>query len=394
MKLVGGFVFDGTGTAPFRADVRVDDSRIVEIGVDLGGDGTIDITGRTILPGLIDCHSHVAYSDMPGAEEAMSRSATYNAFQAIAGLHATLAAGVTSVRDAGGADAGLRRAVEEGLLPGPRMLVSLMQLSPSAGPYDARTPSGRNTWIDLPGIPRPVADGVDGVRAKVREYVQAGADVIKVFATGNFSMPRGGARRQLFRDEELQAIVDEARAQGLRVMAHAHGGSGAEAAARAGVTSIEHGLFLDGGALAAMRECGTVLVPTLLASAGLVEAAATEPEAERMRTVAQGHRAVVREAHRLGVTIAMGTDCPVVAHGRNLEELSLLADCGLSPTETLVAATSIAARLLGIEEEVGTVEPGKRADLVLVTGDVLQVATIGQRIDSVYRDGVRVRPLG
>lgn len=125
MTLVGGFVFDGTGTAPFRADVRVEDSRIVEVGADLGSAGAIDITGRTILPGLIDCHSHMAYSDMPGPDEAMSRSSTYNAFQAIAGLRATLAAGVTSVRDAGGADAGLRRAVDEGLLPGPRMLVSL-----------------------------------------------------------------------------------------------------------------------------------------------------------------------------------------------------------------------------------------------------------------------------
>jgi len=123
-------------------------------------------------------------------------------------------------------------------------------------------------------------------------------------------------------------------------MVHAHGGPGAEAAARAGVTSIEHGLFLDGAALGAMQECGTVFVPTLLASARLVDHAGTEVDAERMRTVAQGHRAVVREAHRLGVTIAMGTDCPVAAHGRNLEELSLLAECGLSPTEALVSATS------------------------------------------------------
>jgi imidazolonepropionase-like amidohydrolase len=391
--LSGGFVFDATGSAPFRADVRVEDGRIAEIGADLESDKSVDATGRTILPGLIDCHAHVAYADLPRPEEAVSRTATYSTLRAIAGLHATLAAGVTTVRDAAGADAGLRRAIEEGLIPGPRLLVSLLQLSPSAGPYDARTSSGLDLWIDRPGIPRPLADGVDGVRAKVREFVQAGADVIKIFATGNFAMPRGGARRQLFRDDELRAIVDEANAQGVRVMAHAHGAAGAAAAARAGVASIEHGLFLDDAALDVMLERGTVFVPTLLASAGMMEGTATEEEAERMRSVVQGHRAVVREAHRRGVTVAMGTDSPMTAHGRNLEELSLLVDSGLTAREALLAATSTAARLLGMQGEIGTVERGKRADLVVVAGDALEITTLAQRIDAVYQDGRRVPPI-
>jgi imidazolonepropionase-like amidohydrolase len=395
MILSGGFVFDGTGSAPFRADVRVENGKIADIGTGLKSDERVDATGRTILPGLIDCHSHVALADVPGLEEAISRTPTYDALRAIAGLHATLGAGVTTVRDAAGADAGLRRALEEGLILGPRLLVSLMQLSPSAGPYDMRTPSGLDLWANRPGIPRPLADGAEGVRAKVREFVQAGADVIKIFATGNFAMPRGGARRQLFGDDELRAIVEEAGAQGILVMAHAHGAAAAAAAARAGVASIEHGFFLDDAALEAMLEHGTVLVPTLLASAALLEAAATETEEEatRLRSVAEGHRAVVREAHRRGVTIAMGTDCPVAAHGRNLEELALLTECGLTAREALLAATSTAARLLGLEGEIGTVERGKRADLVMVVGDALEIATLPQRIDSVYRDGARVPPV-
>ena len=392
MILSGGLVFDGTGTAPFQADVRIENGKVANIGTGLEGDERVDATDRTILPGLIDCHSHVAFADMPGLEEEISRTPTYDALRAIAGLHATLAAGVTTVRDAAGADAGLRRAIEEGLILGPRLLISLMQLSPSAGPYDMRTPSGLDLWTERPGIPRPLADGADAVRAKVREFVQAGADVIKIFATGNFAMPRDGARRQLFGDDELLAIVDEAGAQGVRVMAHAHGAAGAAAAARAGVASIEHGFFLDDAALEAMLEHGTAFVPTLLASAGLLEASATatEEEATRIRSVVEGHRAVVRDAHRRGVTIAMGTDCPEVAHGRNLEELVLLAECGLTGQEALLAATSTAARLLGLEGEIGTVERGKRADLVVVVGDALEIATLAQRIDSVYTSGVRV----
>lgn len=390
MVFAGGLVFDGSGSAPFRADVRVEAGRIVEVGTNLEDGERVDTTGRIILPGFIDCHSHVAFSDMPRLEESASRTQTYDAFRALAGLRSTLGAGVTTVRDAAGADVGFKRAIEEGLVDGPRLLTSLMQLSPSAGPYDARTVSGLDTWIDRPGIPRPVADGPHGVRAKVREFVQAGADVIKIFATGNLAMRRDGARRQLFSDEELGAIVAEATAQGVRVMAHAHGASGAAAAAVAGVASIEHGFFLDGAALDAMVEHGTVFVPTLLAAAASLEGAASEEEAHRMSRMVDDHRSAVREAHRRGVPIAMGTDSPVAAHGRNLEELWLLTECGLTATEALVAGTSTAARLLGMEQEIGTIEPGKRADLVVVAGDPLDVATLGRRIESVYRDGRRV----
>ena len=389
----GGTVFDGTGSAPFLADVAISNGVIVEIGAGLAGDSSNDATGRTVLPGLIDCHAHPAFTVGFGTlDAAAALPPSYVTLQAIAGLRATLDAGVTTVRDAAGADAGLRRALADGLVAGPRLLVSLLQLSPSGGPADARMPSGLNARVDQPGgLPSPVADGPDALRAKVREFAQHGADVIKIFATGHFSMPRDGARRSMFTDAELAAIVDEAARQGLRVMAHAHGTAGATAAAEAGVASIEHGFYLDDVALDAMARAGTVLVPTLLASAGLLEMS-DEAQAPGAREVVDGHRAVVREAHRRGIPIALGTDCPVTPHGRNAEELALMAHCGLSPFEALAAGTSVAARLLGLEAEIGRVAVGMQADLLVLEGDPADVAGFGGRLRDIYQRGRRVGP--
>jgi imidazolonepropionase-like amidohydrolase len=376
----GGVVFDGSGADPLRIDVAVEEGRIVELGRDLHGDNVVDVAGQGLLPGFIDCHAHVGMSELRPVEEEAARSASRNAFAAIANLRATLDGGVTTVRDAGFADAGYRDAIAAGEVPGPRLLVSLVQLSPSAGPYDPRTPSGFDSWVPYAGIPLPVADGPDALRAKVRELVQLGADVVKVFATGHWAMGRHGADRSMFRDEELVAIVDEAHRQGIRVMAHAHGAAGAAAAARAGADSIEHGLLLDDAAIEVMAEAGTVFVPTLLAAEGMA------PE------IVEGHRDVVRRAHRRGIRIAMGTDCPIKPHGTNLRELELLTGCGISPAEALRAGTGTAAELLGLEGEVGRVIPGLAADLVVVDGDPLDVVGLPERIRDVYRDGRRVGP--
>ena len=385
-------MFDGRGGDPFRADVAIVDGTIAEVGAGLEGVNVLDVTGRTVLPGLSDCHAHPAFSAGFGSlDEAVGVPPSYVVLQSIANLRATLDAGVTTVRDAAGADAGIRRAVADGLVPGPRLLVSLLQLSPSAGPSDERTPSGLNMQFLAPGLPSPLADGPDALRAKVREYVQAGADVIKIFATGHFAMPRDGARRSMFTDDELNAIVDEATRQGVRVMAHAHGAAGATAAANAGVASIEHGFYLDAGALDAMVAAGTYLVPTLLASAPMLEANEGAPSAAD-RAVVDGHRAVVREAHRRGIPIAMGTDCPVTPHGRNAEELALLVECGLSPAEALASATSVAARLLGLESEIGGVAPGLRGDLLVIEGDPFDLVGLKSRITDVYQGGLRVGP--
>lgn len=392
LVLAGGLVFDGSGTDPYRADVGIENGRIVEIGSGLEGAVVVDVAGRTVLPGFIDCHTHVAFSTLRGLEENAALSPSYLAFEAIASLRATLDAGITTVRDGAGADAGYRSAIEDGLVPGPRLLVSLSQLSPGAGPYDPRTPSGFRAWVDRPGIPSPMADGADALRAKVREYVQAGADVIKIFATGHFAMAREGAMRSLFTDAELGAIVDEASRHGIRVMAHAHGAAGAAAAARAGAASIDHGIYLDDDALDAMAAAGTVLVPTLLASNAMLAGATDDRDRDRTGSIVEGHRAVVRSAHLRGIPIAMGTDCPMTPHGRNLEELQLLVECGLTPAEALVAATSTAARLLGLEAAIGRIDLGLRADVVVVEGDPLDVTGLVARIADVYQAGRRVGP--
>jgi imidazolonepropionase-like amidohydrolase len=389
----GGLMFDGRGADPTRADVRVEGGLIVEVGPDLDGERRIDIAGKVILPGLIDCHSHVAYDRLRGLDESLELTPTYSALASVANLRATLNVGITTVRDAAGADAGHREAIADGLVQGPRILVSLMQLSPSAGPYDDRSRSGMRPWVSSSAIPYPVADGPDELRAKVREYVRAGADVIKIFATGNFDMARDGARRSLFSDQELAAIVEEASRQRVRVMAHAHGAEGATAAARAGVASIEHGFYLDDDAIEAMAECGTYFVPTMLANIGALEAATDDAARERLGAVISDHRDVVRKAHRRGVPIVMGTDCPMTSHGRNLEELELLVECGLSPSEALKAATSTAATLLGLEDEIGAIEVGHRADLVVIEGDPLDVRSLATRVIDVYRDGKRVGPI-
>lgn len=389
----GGHVWDGLADSPVVADVAVQDGRIEAIGRGLSTDDgeRVDLAGRLLIPGLIDCHSHVAIDALRRTEDAALVTPTYLAFEAARNLRATLDAGFTTVRDAAFADSGLRNAVADGLVEGPRLLVSLVQMSPSAGPYDHRTPSGYTGSIPTPGIPDPVGDGPDGVRAKVRELVQYGADVIKVFATGHLSMARDGARRSLFTADELLAITDEAARQGVRVMAHAHGAAGAAAAARAGVASIEHGFYLDDDALAQMAVGGVVLVPTLLASAGMVEDADDDarPAAE---SLARAHRAVVTRALELGVEVALGTDCPMRPHGRNAEELGLLVEAGMAPVDAFRAATSVAARLLGLESEVGTIRPGRAADFVVLEGDGLTTEGLAERIVAVYRSGRHVGP--
>jgi imidazolonepropionase-like amidohydrolase len=390
--LAGGVIFDGTGSPPFRADVVVADGRIAAVGADLGADRTVDVAGRAVLPGFIDCHTHVSDDRVRGLDDSVEMTATYRALLSAGILGTTLDVGITTVRDAAGADAGHRDAIRDGLVRGPRLLVSLMQLSSSAGPNDDHSRSGLRTWVPGGAIPYPVADGPEALRAKVREFVRAGADVIKIFATGHFAMERDGARRSMFTDDELAAIVDEATRQGVRVMAHAHGAAGAAAAARAGVASVDHGIYLDDAAIEAMAENGTFLVPTLLASRGLADEATDDASRERLNRVAAGHREVVAKAHRRGVRIAMGTDCPVTPHGRNLEELGELVACGLTPSEALVSATSAAAQLLGLEDEIGVVAPGMHADLVVIDGDPLDVDGLAARVTAVYRDGRRVGP--
>jgi imidazolonepropionase-like amidohydrolase len=392
----GGSVFDGTGTEPRPADVTVEDGRIVDVGPGLDGEEAVDATSRTILPGLFDCHVHVVLGTID-TWQIINQPFSYRFFLAAKHLRATLEAGITSVRDAGGADLGVKEAVANGVISGPRMQVSLMMLSQTGGHGDDWHISGAEVPLlpTYPGMPGAIVDGPDEMRRKVRELHRAGADVVKVATSGGVVSPRDDPRHAHFRPAELDVLVEEATAAGMFVMAHAQAADGIKNAVRAGIRSIEHGIFLDEEGIGLMLERGTWLVPTLVAPLGVIEAAEAgapiPPNVlDKARAVVDHHRAAVRAAIGAGVRIAMGTDSGVTPHGRNLRELALMAELGMSPAAVLEASTRSAAQLLGVAEDRGTIEPGKLADLVLVDGDPFAFDTLPDRISSVWLAGRQV----
>jgi imidazolonepropionase-like amidohydrolase len=389
----GGSVFDGTGAPVAPADVAVEDGRIVDVGPGLDGDEAVDLAGRTLLPGLFDCHVHVMISHIDLWKMAQTPF-SYRFYEGARNLEATLRAGVTSIRDAGFADLGMKRARDDGLISGPRMQISLSMISQTGGHGDDWLASGLEMpWIaPHPGLPRAIVDGPDEMRRVVRTLVRHGADVIKVATSGGVLSPRDQPHHGHFRDEELAVLAQEAAAAGVKVMAHAQASDGIKAALRAGFASIDHGIYLDDEAIDMMLERGAFLVPTLVAVQGVIDAAAAGaqiPEASLAKAhhVRDVHRASFRKAVEAGVKVAMGTDSGVTPHGENLRELGLMADGGMSPADVLVATTSRAAELLGWDDRLGTIEPGKLADLVIVDGDPLDVATLGSRIRAVYLEG-------
>ena len=394
--LRGGSVFDGTGTDPAPADVVIEDGRIVDVGSGLGGDSSVDAAGKTILPGLFDCHVHVVL-DTVDMWKLLNRPFSYSFYVAVQNLQATLAAGITSIRDAGGADLGVKQAVEDGLIAGPRMQISLTMLSQTGGHGDGWMPSGVDVPMlqGHPGIPSQLVDGPDEMRRKVRELHRMGADVVKVATSGGVLSPRDNPAHAHFRPAELDVLVEEATAAGMFVMAHAQAADGIKNAVRAGIRSIDHGIFLDDEGIDLMLRNGTWLVPTLVAPRGVLEAAAAgaaipEPILDKARAVMETHTDAVRHAVEAGVRIAMGTDSGVTPHGRNLRELALMAEVGMAPAAVLESATRSAAQLLGVDDQRGTIEPGKLADLVMVDGDPYDLATLPDRITAVYLGGRQV----
>jgi imidazolonepropionase-like amidohydrolase len=396
MVFRGGRVFDGTGTDPAPADVVVEDGRIVDVGSGLDGDESTDVAGRTILPGLFDCHTHVTISHVD-LWRVVQQPFSYAFYEAARNLAATLRIGITSIRDAGGADLGIRQAVDDGLIAGPRMQISLIMLSQTGGHGDDWYPSGAEIplMIPHPGRPSGLVDGQDEIRRKVRELVRMGADVIKVATSGGGLSPRDDPRHAHFRPAELETLVEEATAAGIFVMAHAQGGDGIKNAVRAGIRSIDHGIYLDDEAIELMKARGTWFVPTLVAPQGVIDAAEAGvplPPAvvDKARAVVEIHRSAFRHAVEAGVRIAMGTDSGVTPHGRNLRELALMADGGMRPAAVLEATTRSAAQLLGVDGERGTIEPGKLADLVVVSGDPYDFTDLGDRVESVWKAGRQV----
>ncbi|MCQ9368728.1 amidohydrolase family protein [Brevibacterium sp. 91QC2O2] len=359
----------------------------------------VDAVGKTLTPGIIDTHVHVKMWDA-GSLMKYAEPFSYPFYKSVVNLKATLHGGVTFARDAGHADAGLRLALERGDIEGPKLRLAITVMSQTGGHGDSLTPSGvpGPNSLSYPGKPDSVADGIDGVRKKTREILRAGADQIKICSTGGVMSPSDDPRHSQFTYDEIRTIVEEAEAQGTYVMAHAQGTQGINNALRAGVRSIEHGIYLDESTIELFLANDAYLVPTLQAPLAVIKNADAgmpiSPVAvAKARTVAQIHAEAVARAYEAGVKIAMGTDAGVGPHGQNLEEIELMAGVGMSIEDALTASTATAAELMHIEDRVGRIAPGLAADIVLFDGDLSQVGVgdIRQRVAAVYQDGIQRR---
>jgi imidazolonepropionase-like amidohydrolase len=380
-----GTLIDGQGGGPVpNALVLIEGDRIAAVGPSdtlkpgAKADRQIDAQGGSILPGMIDSHVHLMLEDFNLAR-AMATPFSLRFYNSVTYMRRTLDAGITSVRDAGGADAGLKQAVDSGVVTGPRVQISTAVLTTTGGHVDFWMRSGNDFKLlpAYPGFPDGICDGVEGVRKKVREVLRAGAEVVKICTTGGVMSPTDHPHFAQFSPEEIAVVVQEARfRRGVKVMAHAQGTEGIKNAVRAGVHSIEHGIFLDDEAIDLMLQHGVYLVPTLLAAVGVIEmgpkVGMPEYAIAKAREIAEAHTDSIRRAHKAGVKIAMGTDAGVVPHGTNLRELGLMTDVGMSPMEAIVATTRTAAACLGWEDQVGTLEVGKLADVVIARTDPLQ----------------------
>ncbi len=392
----GGVLFDGTGFD--EGDLVVEDGLVVDVGTGLDGDEQVDCTGRTLTPGIVDCHVHAMFSGIDVLKQ-IQNPFSYPFYEAARNLGATLRTGVTTVRDAGGSDAGLRKAVQDGLVAGPRMQIAITIISQTGGHADDWMPCGAEVPFLLhhPGMPASVVDGVDPMRRKAREILRAGADVLKVCTTGGVLSAADDPRHSQFSPAELAVLVEEASAQHKPVMAHAQGAEGIKNAVRAGIRSVEHGIYLDPEGIDLMLEAGTFLVPTLVAPRAVIAAAAAGAAipttmVEKAVATAAIHTDAITAAAAAGVRIAMGTDSGVGPHGFNLDELGLMVGCGMSAEQAFAASTRTAAELLGLHESIGRLAPGYVADLVLFDGDLRghDLADLGDRVVDVWQAGVRV----
>src|SRR6266571_6882006 len=385
LAITNGTIIDGRGSDPLAGmTLLIENERIIALDrqnqVTIPrGTTVIDAMGGSILPGLIDTHVHFIL-EYPDVLRNLLTPPSLRLLQAILRMRATLEAGITTVRDAAGAPAGLKMAVERGIIAGPRMQVAITLISQTGGHGDGYYPCcvdigffGTN-FLD---VPNGVADGIEEVRKAVRQVLRAGADWIKVATTGGVLSTADAPTSSQLTLEEIATAVYEAAAQEKRCMAHAQGTQGIKNALLAGVTSIEHGIYLTDELIDLMLEKDAYLVPTLLAPLAVIKFSQDHPDllpammAVKAVSVVEAHQKSFRKAVEAGVKIAMGTDSGVGRHGENGQELQLMVENGMTPMQAILASTSQAAQLLHLEKNLGTLEVGKLADVIIVEGDVL-----------------------
>src|ERR1700730_4645576 len=396
--------FDGKGNALVTPGlVVVADGKIVAAGGNSpipAGAEVIDLGDATLLPGFIDAHTHVTMMNSDDWKQReldkLQKSIAESALDASVNARTTLLAGFTTVRDVGSRDyldVGLRNAIRNGKVPGPRMLVSVHAIGATGGHCDASDGFRAGLFGTETGPSEGVVNGADQARYAVRLMHKYGANVIKTCASGGVLSPTDDVDTPQLTQEELNAIVDEARALRLRVATHAHGAEAAKRAIRAGVNSIEHGTFLDDEALDMMKQHGTYLVPTLMAVQGLQEqldkGIYIPPAVSIKAQMAIAHiRKTFQMALGKGVNIGLGTDAAVYPHGRNGEEFHQMVDLGMKPIDALKAGTSSDAELLGLSDKIGSLEAGKSADIVAVPGNPLQDIRQTEHVLFVMKEGV------
>ena len=357
----------------------------------------VDLKDRFVLPGLIDCHVHLR-DDRGGVAAQLagiSQSPAKRAYEAAAAARKTLDAGFTTVRNLGDSDGvtlALRDAIASGLVPGPRILDAGNAISTTSGHADP-TLGFREELHEALDHHENLCDGVESCRRAVRVQIRRGVDLIKICTTGGVNSRIGlGVGPQMFPDE-VKALVDTAHLYGKKVAVHAHGADGINIALAAGADSIEHGTLLDEESIRLFLKSGAYYVPTLSTVNGYLERLQADANAyskevrEKIDWRIKVTGEALKKAYPRGVKIALGTDAAVSKHGRNADELELMVKYGMPPSAALVAATVNAADLLGLAGEIGTLEPGKRADLVAVAGDPLADVTVLKQVTFVMKDG-------
>nr|WP_298899033.1 amidohydrolase family protein [uncultured Altererythrobacter sp.] len=385
---------DSRPTGP--ATITVTDGKVVSIEDGFmptpEGATMVHLDEHTVIPGLIDLHTHL--SGDPGGDfrDAAVNPPEWYSFIAAKNARTTALAGFTTVRDLGARTdqvmQSLRRATAEGLVPGPRIIASTRTIAIVGGHGDVN------------GFTEHVNDALDNdfsctgpveCSEKVRLASKYGADLIKITATGGVLSQQGRGLEAHFTDAEMRAIVETAESLGLKVAAHAHGARGIEAAARAGVQTIEHGTYIDEAAGKAMRENGTILIPTLMAFQGIKQRLGkgiyTPVVEDKVRAVAAFADTIVERAIMYDVKVAFGTDAGVFTHGLNAGELVLMRSAGMSDREALASATTVAAEVLGLENEIGRIAPGYSADIIAVKGNPLDDVSVLENVDWVMVRG-------